>query len=493
MKIYFNYLIRFLIVIVISLETNYIRWRINFLCKHYSPLLLLYTFCEIVVMSFGTMNTYFVGWNCLKALPEPEKSFNELVELPDVEIYLMCCREPLEIISKSINKAIDIIYPAHKLSLTIADDGKSEELENYVHSIKEENLHININYKHRKVIKGHCKAGNINDTLYSSECVNKNSLILILDSDMQCEPQILEILIPYFHNEEKLAFVQSPQAFINIDRGDTLGQSYVYFYKIIMKSWALWGCVPCCGTNVLFSRKALEEIGGFQYGSVTEDFLTSMYLHSKKYTSKYCDKVLAHGLAPFSLEDFYKQRFRWALGGFQLLRYIPKVCGKLNLIQSWIYLSSALFTLFTPLLLFLVLSILLTCYFPQNIYGDKFYSYYFGPFMCVHFLVLLMQFYEIPYLYLVRSFQETVYMLNCNILVFFYAILNLPYSFKITPKNSTNNYIRNLLWCSPYLIYYGFTIHIILKKEISIIHLCWLLLICFQMLPPIWYCLSYIF
>ncbi len=40
------------------------------------------------------------------------------------------------------------------------------------------------------------------------------------------------------------------------------------------------GSTPCCGTNVTFSRKALLSVGGFTYGSITEDFLTSMTLHS---------------------------------------------------------------------------------------------------------------------------------------------------------------------------------------------------------------------
>ncbi len=46
------------------------------------------------------------------------------------------------------------------------------------------------------------------------------------------------------------------------------------------QGWDGANCAPCCGTNVIFSRACLTSIGGFIYGSVTEDFLTSMYLHN---------------------------------------------------------------------------------------------------------------------------------------------------------------------------------------------------------------------
>jgi cellulose synthase (UDP-forming) len=385
--------------------------------------------------------------------------------------------------------------------ITISDDGKSEEVRMYVETVKENNLEINIIYKNRITINGHSKAGNINDTIYSTEITTEHSLILILDSDMQCEKNILKKLVPYFYYKdkrnivfnEKMAFVQSHQSFTNIEKCDILGQRYIYFYHIIMKSWALWNCTPCCGTNVLFNRHALEKIGGFQYGSVTEDFLTSMYLHSKGYTSKYCNETLATGLAPYYLDDFYKQRFRWSLGGIQLLKYIPKVCGKLSLVQYWIYFNSAVFTMCTPFFILLVCSILIICYVPNQIFGDVWYTYYFTPFIITHIIILLFLFQPVSYLYLFRSYQESVFMLNCNFVVFIYTILNLPYSFRITPKTKKNKFLFNMFWCVPYLTYYAFAIYTIFvaKKQISIPGLFWLSTICIQMFPPIRYALKF--
>eukprot|EP00952_Eustigmatos_sp_NYUAD-ZCMA_P012521 50292-Eustigmatos_ZCMA.PRE.1 len=80
--------------------------------------------------------------------------------------------------------------------------------------------------------------------------------------------------------DELVAMVQTPQSFTNVSEDDPLGQQYRYFYGPVLRGWDAVGSTPCCGTNVTFNRKALTSVGGFTYGSITEDFLTSMTLHS---------------------------------------------------------------------------------------------------------------------------------------------------------------------------------------------------------------------
>jgi cellulose synthase (UDP-forming) len=93
---------------------------------------------------------------------------------------------------------------------------------------------------------------------------------------------------------------------------------------VLLPGWDSLGAAPCCGTNAILSRAALEAVGGFAYGSVTEDFLTSLTLQSAGYRTRYVDEVLAEGLAPSSLAPFFAQRLRWAVGGLQIFwRFNP--------------------------------------------------------------------------------------------------------------------------------------------------------------------------
>lgn len=96
------------------------------------------------------------------------------------------------------------------------------------------------------------------------------------------------------------------------------------FYHVLLPGWDALGAAPCCGTNAVLSRAALEAVGGFAFGSVTEDFLTSLTLQNAGYCTRYVDEVMAEGLAPSSLAPFFAQRLRWAVGGLQIFwRFNP--------------------------------------------------------------------------------------------------------------------------------------------------------------------------
>jgi cellulose synthase (UDP-forming) len=70
----------------------------------------------------------------------------------------------------------------------------------------------------------------------------------------------------------------------------------------------------CCGTNVLFRRAALEDVGGFPEHSITEDFELSVRLHERGWQSVYVSEVVARGLGPEDMASYVSQQQRWATG-----------------------------------------------------------------------------------------------------------------------------------------------------------------------------------
>jgi len=69
-----------------------------------------------------------------------------------------------------------------------------------------------------------------------------------------------------------------------------------------------------CGSCAVVRRSALERIGGFATGTITEDLHTSIRLHAAGFRSVYHAEPLAFGLAPESIEPFITQRVRWGRG-----------------------------------------------------------------------------------------------------------------------------------------------------------------------------------
>jgi len=70
----------------------------------------------------------------------------------------------------------------------------------------------------------------------------------------------------------------------------------------------------------LVRRSVLDEIDGWSTETVTEDAEASLRMLGRGYTGVYVPEAYGAGLMPLSFDGLKKQRFRWALGGVQILR-----------------------------------------------------------------------------------------------------------------------------------------------------------------------------
>ena len=138
------------------------------------------------------------------------------------------------------------------------------------------------------------------------------------------------------------AFVQTPQYYANWDRGEVPGAAWgqqALFFGPIARGKDGHDAMFCCGTNVVFRRAALEQVGGFPADSVTEDFELSIRLHERGWRSRYVPEVLAHGLGPEDMASYVSQQQRWSRGCLSALPAVLR--SKLPLRLKVQYLLSA--------------------------------------------------------------------------------------------------------------------------------------------------------
>jgi len=181
------------------------------------------------------------------------------------------------------------------------------------------------------------KAGNINHALARTDA----PFVLVLDCDHVPYPQMLERLLPELL-DPRVAYVQSPQYYANhrVNRlaGAAWSQQALFFGPIARGKDAHRSMI-CCGTNVVFRRQALDDVGGFPQGSLTEDFAVSIDLHERRWESVYVPEPLASGYGPEDLAAYVGQQHRWACG---CLGAIPSVLqARLPLRKKLQYLLSA--------------------------------------------------------------------------------------------------------------------------------------------------------
>ncbi len=165
----------------------------------------------------------------------------------------------------------------------------------------------------------YAKAGNLNNTIPQIA----GELIVVFDADFVPTKNFLIRTVGFFQ-DEKIALVQTPQSFYNIDPiarnlglENVLAPEEEVFYRQIQPIRDAAGSVVCSGTSFVVRRSALEAVGGFVTDSVSEDYFTGIRISALGYRLVYLDEKLSAGLAAENITAHALQRLRWGRGTLQ--------------------------------------------------------------------------------------------------------------------------------------------------------------------------------
>lgn len=257
-----------------------------------------------------------------------------------VGVFITVCGEPADIIEETILAAKAMDYPA--FNIYILNDGLVAQRDNWREAETLATKHAVTCITRQK--PGGAKAGNINNALRAT----KEPFVLILDADHIPKPHLLKRMMGYF-GDDRVGFVQSPQYYKNHDLNIVTGGAWeqqALFFGAICKGKDGTNSTFMCGTNMVLRRIMLDQVGGMAEESIAEDFLTSLFVHSKQWRSVYVDEVLAEGLSPEDFLSYYKQQFRWARGSLEVALKHNVIFRKgLSISQRVQYLSSSSFYL----------------------------------------------------------------------------------------------------------------------------------------------------
>ena len=313
---------RIVLVVAVILSIMYFGWRIFYSIPFefgVVPSIACILLLVVELIGFVESLILYTGLMGMKRYPVPRI---EDEQFPDVDIFIATYNEPADLLTKTINGCNNLKYPdKSKVHVWLCDDNRRPE-------IRELASKMGIGYFDRPDNEG-AKAGNLNHALGLTSA----PYVVTLDADMIPKSDFLLKTIPYFvdaelrmkdvKEEEKLhlALLQTPQSFYDPD----LFQHALYsekhapneqdfFYRTIEVAKASTNSVIYGGSNTVLSRKALEDIGGFYTGSITEDFATGFLLEEKGYISLATGEPLANGQAPHTYNEHIKQRIRWGRG-----------------------------------------------------------------------------------------------------------------------------------------------------------------------------------
>ena len=227
---------------------------------------------------------------------------------PSVDVLIATYNEDVSILERTILACLNLDYPVDRLQIYLCDDGRRPN----VHALCDT---LGIRYLSRADSQN-AKAGNLNNALGQS----KGEFVMLLDADMVPKSNFLQKTIGYFLDDQ-VGFVQTPQVFYNPDPfqhnlrfNQKIPNEQDFFMLDIQAARANYNAVLHVGTNAVFRRKALDEIGGIPTGTITEDMATGMLIQAKGYQSVFVREVLCTGLSVESFRDLIHQRERWCRG-----------------------------------------------------------------------------------------------------------------------------------------------------------------------------------
>ncbi|MHB1605093.1 MAG: UDP-forming cellulose synthase catalytic subunit [Leptospirales bacterium] len=340
----------FLAGVVFAVGSRYFYWRLtntiygtweDILASTLLVLAELYTFITIII---GFLQTVSHLPRRPVLLPDDPQA------LPTVDVFVPTYNEPLHIVRTTLLGTLNIDYPKDRLNIYLLDDGKRDEFSQLA-------TDLGIHYLTREDNR-FAKAGNLNNAYKNTA----GELIAVFDCDHIPAPDFLTKTVGGFLKDPKLGVIQSPHHFYNNDPfernlkiKDEVPNESELFYYVIQPGNDLWNAAFFCGSAGVLRRKALDEIGGFQTDTVTEDAHTSIILHSKGWNSAYIRAPLTSGLAVETLADMITQRTRWCRGMIQIFRRAnPLLLSGLTFFQRLIYLNTIMYWFFAiPRLIFL--------------------------------------------------------------------------------------------------------------------------------------------
>lgn len=186
---------------------------------------------------------------------------------PTVDIYLPVCAEELEILDNTWRHVTRLDWPASKIKFHVLDDGAKDTVRRLAE-------HYGFNYIVRDDRPRLKKAGNLRWAFTRTSA----DFFVIFDADFCPRPDFVKELVVEQLDDDKIAIVQSPQFFRVTDEQTWVeqgaGATQELFYRVVQVNRDRWGASICVGSNAMYRRAALEEVGGTAEIGFSEDVHT---------------------------------------------------------------------------------------------------------------------------------------------------------------------------------------------------------------------------
>jgi cellulose synthase/poly-beta-1,6-N-acetylglucosamine synthase-like glycosyltransferase len=250
---------------------------------------------------------------------------DKITDFPKFSIIVPTKNEET-VIRRCLDGIMNIDYPKDKMQVIVVD-GKSEDNTLKICSEFSEKYPENIKIISEKTAKGKPAALNLALPYINGEIVGT------FDADSYPEKDVLSKVAAYF-NDKKIVALQGRTTSIN-EKSNALTrviamEEKAWFQALMNGREKLQLFVPLTGSCQFIRRNALEELGGWDENSLTEDVELALRLVEKHQLIKYAPDVCSGQETPNSVGSLFRQRVRWYRGYMETAIKYGRLLSTLN-------------------------------------------------------------------------------------------------------------------------------------------------------------------
>ncbi|MDC0257833.1 glycosyltransferase family 2 protein [Crocinitomicaceae bacterium] len=282
-------------------------------------IVILYFFCLLLILFYSLLQlslaiAYVRNKNKKKrGTIKMDKPVYDPENTPKVTIQLPMFNE-LYVADRIIETVAAFEYPADKFQIQVLDDSTDETVEVIAKKVAEVAARgVNIQHIHRVDRVGY-KAGALDAAMDRVE----GDFIAIFDADFVPDSDFLQKTMPYFqddnvgvvqtrwgHINKKYSILTELQAFglnghFAIEQGGRNASGHFINFN---------------GTGGVWRKKCIEDAGGWEHDTLTEDLDLSYRAQIKGWRFQYLEDVIAPAELPITMSALKSQQHRWMKGG----------------------------------------------------------------------------------------------------------------------------------------------------------------------------------
>jgi 1,2-diacylglycerol 3-beta-glucosyltransferase len=229
---------------------------------------------------------------------------------------LVAAKNEEAVIGQLVQQLCALDYPGDRYDIWIVDDNSTDQTPVILDRLAQKYSQLNV--IHRPAGSGGGKSGALNDVLAQAQ----GSIIGVFDADASVPPALLRQVVPYFESVDfgalqvRKAIANQGVNFWTKGQGAEMALDTYFQQQRIVTG----GIGELRGNGQFVSRRALDNVGGWNEQTITDDLDLTIRLHLNNWKIGILVNPPVQEEGVTTAIALWHQRNRWAEGGYQ--RYL---------------------------------------------------------------------------------------------------------------------------------------------------------------------------